>query len=614
MDQTSINGYTGKFLRVDLTLEHVSQISFKEAILRQYLGGTGIGVKILYDEVPPTASWSDPVNRITIASGPLGGTIIPGSGTISLVTKGALTDGATSVQANGRFGAYLRFSGFDGLILQGVAKRWLYLYINNEKAELRGANHLLGIDTYEVGDILKKELGRKEMDASVVSIGPAGEHLVKFAGVYVDKGHSASHNGPGAVMGCKKVKAIVAVKGTHRVSIYDPAKLKHVANQFLENTKNFRGTIGGVYTSQRSGAGSLPVKNYSTNTWKISNEELIQFSEPYIREHFQSRPSPCWACPATHSTIMTITEGPYAGTVVEEPEYEQLAAWGPVIDNKNVAAAAMLSSLTDRLGFENNEAGWLIAWIMECYEKGYLTTEEVCGLKMSWGNVEAVKQLLYMIAHRQGFGNDLAEGIMRVSQKKGGEAAKCAIYTLKGNAPRGHDHRTTWGELFDTVVSNTSTLETHRSLMDPKAGNYPGHPIETSTAVATTKGIMEIDDSLGVCRFNTQMDVTLDAEAVSAATGWNFTSREAKTLGLRVVNMMKCFNLRVGISRDLDYPSVRYGSTHIDGPWKGIGIMPYWEEMLENYYRLMGWEAKTGKPLPQTLRNLGLTRLIKDIW
>ncbi len=167
--------------------------------------------------------------------------------------------------------------------------------------------------------------------------------------------------------------------------------------------------------------------------------------------------------------------------------------------------------------------------------------------------------------------------------------------------------------MFDTVVSNTGTIETHRILMDPKAKG-PGNPVKTSTAVAATKGIMEFDDSLGTCRFNTRMDIAFGAEAVSAITGWTFTPEEAKAVGLRIVNLMKVFNIRSGIARDLDYPSARYGSTPVDGPTKGISIMPHWETMLENYYVLMGWEVKTGKPLPETLNRLGLEYVQKDLW
>ena len=615
MTEAKIGGYAGKFLRLDLTSERLSNQVFSEETLRKYIGGTGIGTKILYEEVPPKASWSDPVNRLSIASGPLGGTRVPGSGTISLVTKGALTNGATSVQANGLFGAYLKFSGYDGIIVQGAAKRWLYLHIEDDKAELRDANHLLGRDTYETSELIKKESEKKEMQMSVLSIGPAGEHLIKFAGVFVDKGHSASHNGSGAVMGSKKLKAIAVARGKNRVPVKNIERLKAAINSFyvMEGSKNFKGTLGIVHDCLTSASGELPIKNYLTNVWDIPEDKVNKFSAEYIRRHFEPKRSPCWGCQATHSTIMTIPDGPYAGMEIEEPEYEQMAAWGPVIDNKDATSAAMLSSVCDRLGFENNEAGWLIAWVMECHEKNFLKKEDTNGLNMTWGNIEATKQMLYMIAHRQGFGDVLAEGVMRASQKVGGKAAECAIYTKKGNTPRGHDHRTLWSEMFDTVVSNTGTIETHRILMNPKAKG-PGNPMETSTAVALTKGIMEFDDSLGTCRFNTRMDIAFGAEAISAVTGWVFTSEEAKDVGLRAVNLMKAFNIRSGITKNLDYPSTRYGSTPVDGPTKGISIVPHWDRMLENYYNIMGWEAKTGKPLPETLKRLGLEHVIKDLW
>ena len=409
-------------------------------------------------------------------------------------------------------------------------------------------------------------------------------------------------------MPIKKLKAIITLRGKHRITIKDLERLKTV------KTRGGLATVGGVHRSYLSGKGTLPIKNYLTNMWPIAGKTLETFSDQYIREHYKSRPSPCWACAANHCNMMTIPEGAYMGMIVEEPEYEQMAAWGPVIDNKDVASAFMLSGLCDKLGFENNEAGWVIGWVMECYEKGYLTKESLGGLELLWGNIENVRQLLYMIAYRQGFGNLLAEGVMRASQKIGGKAAECAIYTKKGNSPRGHDHRTAWGELFDTVVSNTGTIETHRSMMDTKIGNKPGNPIETSTAVAITKGLMALEDSVVTCRFHTGMNATLISKAVSAVTGWNFTPEEAKNVGLRTVNLMKVFNIRSGIKKEHDYPSTRYGSTPVDGPSEGIAIMPHWLEMLDNYYHLMGWDINTGKPLPDTLKRLGLGDIIADIW
>lgn len=620
---TDVSGYAGKFLRVDLTYETLTDISFDEATLRKHIGGVSIGAKILYDEVSPKANWSDAENRIIISSGPLGGTVIPGSGTVCLVTKGALTNGGSSTQANGRSGAYLKFSGYDGIIIQGIARRWLYLNITDDgKAELRDANHLLGMDTWETNDTIKSELGKKEMEMAVISIGPAGENKVRFAGVFIDKGHSMSHNGSGAVMGSKRLKAIAIARGTQRVLVKDAEKLNTIANEFREGRKGWRGTIGGV----SRGSGSIPVKNYTTNVWDVTNEVLEKYGEPYLKGHYDPKLSPCWACSAHHSTFMTIPDGPYKGMLVDEPEYEQMAAWGPQIDNRDSMYAVVLSAITDRVGLDNNEAGWLVGWVMECYEKGYLTTEDLGGLEMTWGNTEAARQLIYMVTHRQGFGDTLAEGVMRASQKVGGKAAECAIYTKKGNTPRGHDHRVRWTEMFDTVTSNTGTLESGRGARrrptpqttGPRPATAPPRVLvapeatETVDSVTLGKAVMGFDDSLGTCRFQVS-GIAPQVEALKAVTGWDFTPEEANEVALRTVNLMKVFNLRAGIGRDLDYPSTRYGSTVPDGPLKGVAVMPNWETMLENYYRLMGWDTNTGKPLPETLKKLGLEYIIKDL-
>ncbi|MBA7469988.1 hypothetical protein GH157_02745 [archaeon] len=607
---SKIKGYAGKFLRVDMSEGKLSDEVFDEATLRKYLGGTGIGCKIMYEEVPPDADWSDPVNRVTIGSGPLGGTAVGGSGTISIVTKGALTGGSTSVQANGLFGAYLRFSGYDGIIVQGASESWKYLVIRDGGAELKDADEIMGLDTYEVGDYLRESYGVRGRSASVLSIGPAGEKLVRWAGVFVDHGHSASHNGSGAVLGSKKLKAIMAFRSTGSPELADPEGLKEVAQRIYEDVEYFRGTIGGVETAQKSGSGSLPIKNYTTNLWDVDAEKVDTFGERYLRDTYQFEREPCWGCRLLHCAMFRIEDGPYAG-VVEEPEYEQMAAWGPVVDVKDVEATMMLSALTDRLGLENNEAGWLTGWVIECLEKGYLSKEET-GIDVRWGDVDAIVELLKMISERRGFGDVLAEGVKRASEKVGGEAAKAAIYTMKGNTPRGHDHRTRWAEMFDTCVSNTSTIETHMSAMGPGAQG-PENPMEVSTEVARTKGLMQLEDSVGTCRFNTRMNNVYISEAVAAATGWDFTAEEGKRVGLRAVNLMRAYNLRVGIGAEYDRPSTRYGSTPVDGPTVGISILPHWDAMLRNYYGLMGWDTETGIPLPETLEELGLGHVVKDM-
>ena len=604
-------GFNGKYLRVDLSEGKTLDWHWDEQCLRAYLGGTGVGAKVLYDEVPPDSDWSSPENKMTIASGPLGGTSVGGSGTISIVTKGALTNGATSVQANGLFGAYMRFSGYDGVVLQGAAESWKYLVLKDRTAELLDAEDLIGLDTYETSDTLKERHGTGPRGASVLSIGPAGENLVRWSGVFVDYGHSASHNGTGAVMGSKKLKAIIAFRGSTRIEVADPEGLREVAQRMYEDVEYFTGTVGGVERAEKSGSGTLPIKNYTTNVWEISGEKLDTFGEKPMREKYEVERQPCWACRLHHCSMMRVEEGPYAG-LVEEPEYEQMAAWGPVIDCDDVEAAMMLSGLTDRLGFENNEAGWLTAWVMEGFEERWLTHEKTGGFELRWGDVEGVKKLLHMTAERRGFGDLLAEGVKAASEKLGGKAAEAAIYTLKGNSPRGHDHRTRWAEMFDTCVSNTGTIETHTSVMGPDVQG-PANPIQISTEVAQTKGLMQFEDSVGTCRFNTRMNQKFIAEAVAAATGWDFTEEEGLTMGRRAVNLMRAYNLRVGIGKEHDRPSARYGSTPVDGPTAGVSIMPHWEEMLRNYYGLLGWDPETGIPLPETLVKLKIGYVNMDL-
>jgi aldehyde:ferredoxin oxidoreductase len=363
------------------------------------------------------------------------------------------------------------------------------------------------------------------------------------------------------------------------------------------------------------------VKNYTTNISSIPPEEMEKWDGPYLQENYVSGRHNCWVCRFQHCTMFTIPEGPHKGYRGEEPEYEQFAAFGPVIGNSDVAEAVFLANECDRLGFENNEMGWVIGLVMECYEKGILTQEQLDGLDMSWGSVEAVWTLMRKIAHREGIGNLLAEGVMRAAQKIGGEAATFAIHTAKGNTPRGHDHRSRWIEMFDTATSNTGTLETGPMTNMPRDAlqaigvesppdMFSGQKV--STFNAKTKGAMLFEDSLGVCRFNTCTDIPRLAEAVNAATGWDMDLSEAMEVGRRATNLLRAFNIRHGIDPRQDTPSWRYGSTPIDGPAAGVSIQPVWDEMLASYYRLLGWD-ENGVPKRETLEALGIGQVADDL-
>jgi aldehyde:ferredoxin oxidoreductase len=313
----------------------------------------------------------------------------------------------------------------------------------------------------------------------------------------------------GAVWGSKNLKAIAVHFGSKRPLVHDEEKFKDMAKALLTHAKNFAG--GRLYKygtnvnfEPHLKLGQIPAKNYTTNIVK-NHERLLP---EYTRSHFQIKSKPCWACGIRHVKRVRVTEGPYKDLEGEEPEYECVNAWGPLIGNMDPGAVVMLSNATDDLGMDVNESGWTIGWVIECYEKGLLTENDTDGLKMNWGNVEEIRKMLEKMAWRKGFGDTLAEGVKRASTGIGGETAKLAVYTLKGNTPRGHDHRARWNELLDTCVSDTGTIESSmgpfRADIIELLGKPPVKdqfsPEEVPRNVALVGGWYQFEDCLGVCR------------------------------------------------------------------------------------------------------------------
>ena len=618
MPVDKIPGYAGQILRIDLTARSFATESLPESKLRKYMGGATLGIRFIFDEVPDGTEWNAPQNRLFLGSGPLGGTRIGGSGGTAVVTKGALTGGIASSQANGFFGAFLKFAGYDAIILQGIAPDWSYIYIGNNGVEIRPASHLLGKTTFETESVIRQELGKTGREVSVLSIGPAGENLVRFACIVGDEGHVAAHNGVGAVMGSKKIKAIVVKRSQNRFCVKDEPAIAAIAKQLVANAlvnkpaPYIEGTVGGVLMGTANG--SLAIKNYTTSINTMAPPVLETYSYKNIRDRFEASQTPCWACSARHCHRMKIKTGKYADRTVEEPEYEGVAAFSSLVGIDDITTTVVLTNEVDRLGMDINETGWVISWLLECYEKHLITKDDTCGLEMTWGNADSIMEMMNRIARRDGFGNLLAEGVMRAAQKVGPKSQVLAIHTKKGNTPRTHDHRAMWIEMFDTCVSNMGTIEAHLSAPLKQLGlpEYynPFDPMAVSTVDAKIKGAMIFEDSMVTCRFNTATNLELICRAVNAATGWDTNIEEAMNVGRRAVNLARVFNLRQGIKAEWDAPSMRYGSTPLDGVAAGIGILPHWDRMLRNYYHLMGWDENTGCPLPDTLKVLGLEDII----
>ncbi len=616
--------YSGRILRVDLTTGRISKELFDPQLLRKYVGGTGLGTKLLYDEVPPGVGPFDPANRLIFASGPLGGTRAPGSGTYAVVTKGPLTNLMTATHANGFWGARLRFAGFDAIIIQGASPEWVYLWVHDGEAELRPAKHLLGLDTWDTDDRVKAEVGEER--ASVACIGPSGENLVKIAGVCSDKGHVASTNGPGAVMGSKKLKAIAVFgpKAAQGMEVWDPDRvdklsredwLDSAAQSPLGSMVKTVGTIGGF--SGAAMGGFLPVKNLTTNLFP----EHTQIDGSYIKEHFEQRKRPCWACSWAHCHMIKVTEGPYAGFEGEEPEYEGLASWSSQVGITEAGTAIKINNVNDRLGMDTKEAGFVVGLAIECYEKEVIGPKETDGLELRWGNAEAVIKLLDNIAHRRGFGDVLAEGTKRAADRIGGDALNFAVYTKQGIAPHTIDIRGMWGGLISMALSDMGSAQG----MPPDYGPDPdiGYPTgippfsagELGRGLAKGAPRRQFEDTLGVCMFLLGARLAIITDTLSAGTGWNFTPQEALEVGERITTLQRSFNIRHGLTPEKDDTiSPRLAEAPVDGPVQGKTIAPVFPQIRRDYYREMGWDEVTSKPLPDTLKRLGLENVAKDLW
>jgi aldehyde:ferredoxin oxidoreductase len=617
-------GFAGKLLRVDLTKRKTWAEAWGPDDMRSMLGGIGLGAMILYRETAKgkgNVSWDHPDNRLVLATGPLAGLPVWGTGGLTVVTIGAGTNGPTSTQANGFFGTNLKYCGYDAIIIQGQSKDWVYLHIDDDTVELRDAKDLVGLDTWDTQDALNRKLGTSGHQLSVYSIGPAGENLVRFAAIQGDYGHVASKNGVGAVMGKKKLKAVAMVKGTKALRAVDPRGVVQAADDIAHDLKTDPsarslyeyGTLPGV--SNLSKLGVLPIKNYTTNV--ITGVDMSEWEAPRLRENFDHRGHQCNACGMHHCHMSVIRRGDHQGKIVDEPEYEGWSGAGWTIGLTDRDEIAWLNTELDRACVDVNEFGWMCGWVMECQEKGYITKDQL-GFELTWGDAKGARRLLEIITHRQGLGAVLAEGTKRAAEKLGGPAKDCAIYFEKGATPRGHDHRGRWDEMLDVATSGTGTMETGNPVHPTEVGQparisqFDGEAV--AKYVAGLRGRRNFEDSLGICIFTTRTRLENLCRALSAATGWVYTVDEAIRFGRRTAAINRAVSLRCGLTPDMERPSTRYGSTPVDGPAKGQSVMAQWDKMIETWYRDVGYDRKTGKPLPQTLKDLGLDWLAKELW
>ena len=615
-------GYIGKILRVDLTKQKITEEKLDENLLKKFGGQLGIGVKIMYDEVPPEVKATDLENRLIFMTGPFTGTRVQAPSNFEVISLNAITGCHFAVgNSHGFWGARLKFAGYDGIIVQGVADKPVYLWVHDGECEIRDASHIWGkADSFETEDIIKKEVGQDK--ASVVAIGPAGERLCASAMVENDYGHIAGKGNTGIVMGSKYLKAI-AVYGTGKVPVANPGKFSPLAKQWREesfetpigsavNSFGTAGLIAGIHE-----AGQLPTKNLLTGVFP----EYEKITGQYMRGTYEMKRNPCYGCSLAHCHTMKVTEGPYKGFEGEEPEYEDMSNLGSLIGLSDAGAIAWLTDYVDRLGFDSNWAGSIVSWAMEAYERGILTKESLGGLEMKWGDEKAAAELLRRVAYREGIGDILALGLKKGPEKIGGaEAAAFAVH-FKGETNHAHDSRATWGQFLGLCISGGGP-RWESSGLDRRADADLGYPEPQgrydpegkADAAAKSQFRKLFEDTLGVCWFGcANLDTMI--KTYTALTGWPLTKDEVLLMGERIANMQRAFNVRHGFKPEMDLDvSPRLLEPPPDGGSQGKTIAPYLESMVKEYNQLMDWDWETGRPSRSKLKQLGLDDVAKDLW
>jgi len=612
-EKAAMHGWCGNVLRVDLTGGQITAEKLDPGVAKAYVGGRGLGIYYLSKEVDPACDPISPANKVIMATGPLTGTAAPTGARYMVTTKSPLTGAISCSNSGGNFPAELKKSGHDVIILEGKSPRPVYLWINGERAELRSAEHLWGLTTHETDDALR---GETEDRAKTAVIGPAGEKLVRMAAIINDRDRAAGRSGVGAVLGAKNLKGIV-VKGHQEVSLFDPTGFKAAndkyRNKFKDATRDnppplrLHGTAITVVATQSHGV--FPTRNFQQGTF--DGWESI-YGETLTRKYLV-RAKPCFSCPIACGRVTKIPDGPYQGEG-EGPEYETIYALGSDCGVNDLAALTKANYECNELGIDTISMGSTIACAMELFEKGYLPESDV-GMPLNWGDAEALVKLVRQTGLRQGFGDSLAEGSLRLATRYGHpELAMVA----KGQDFAGYEPR---GEQGMGLAYATSPIGASHMRGDPAYFELLGVPktIDPLTwedkppIVAKWQDVFAIIDAAGLCVFFSVRyltDLTLDArpvgimELLNAATGANYTLAELEKAGERIWNAERLFLTQAGFSRKDDSLPPRMTREPMPaGPAKGH--VCHLEEMLRPYYKYRGW-TDDGIPTPEKLHELGL--------
>jgi len=612
-------GYNGKILRVNLSHRTVSVEEPEDNFYRRYFGGRGFISYYLIKELKAGVDPLGPENKLVFASGVVTGVPVGGCGRNSVGGKSPLTGAYGDAEVGGYWGAELKQAGYDAIIVDGKAESPVYLWIKDGETEIRDASHLWGKTTAETQEIIRSDVG--EPLARTAIIGQAGEKLVRYACILNDVTHAAGRTGMGAVMGSKNLKAI-AVRGHNRLTLASPDAVATLAKWL----RDVVGIVMGGFQAQGTAVGlralnkegGLPTRNFQQGVF----EDADKISGRAMKESILVGRGSCYACPVRCKREVSVSEPYQVDSVYGGPEYETLASFGSSCGIDDLAAIAKANELCNAHGLDTISAGAVVAFAMECFERGILSERDTGGLKLNFGNASAMVQVVDMIARREGIGDILAEGVARAASRIGKGAEEFALH-VKGQeipmheprykqglglgyaiSPKGADHTMS---LHDSMyASEGPLLESTRALgiLEPLALDDLS-PAKVRMVVYHSCW-QHLLDCLVMCNFM-PFNYRQVEELVCGVTGWNSTVYELMKVGERCLAITRAFNIREGLGRKDDLLPQRFFTPLPSGPLQGVGIdKDKFEQAKETFYSMLGWDKIDGVPGLGKLQELGI--------
>ncbi|SHJ76844.1 aldehyde:ferredoxin oxidoreductase [Dethiosulfatibacter aminovorans DSM 17477] len=623
-----------KIVRIDLT-------NWKEKIettekYSKFISGMGIGEIILYEEVEPWMSPYDPGNKIIISSGPLSGTAFPGTGRTAMVTKSPMTMGMVSSNSGGNFSAKLRFAGFEHIVFEGKSPKPVYIYIKNGKIEFYNASEIVGKTVWETDDFFRGKFGD---NVQTLIIGPAGENMVRYASVMVDKHRAFGRCGVGAVMGSKNLKGVV-VDGTGPVEIYDEKLFFELLDDMhnrldrLPSMEKFikDGTMANV--TGKAQFGGYVYKHFQDLSIPKNIED--NFQPGVIAEKYRVCQSTCYGCIIGCQPRYRITEGPYAGLTMEGTQFNSSLDFGTKLDIDNFGFCIKATALCNDFGMDIDCVAETIGWLMECCEKGIITSDELDGLFPTFGDEETSLKLIRKMAYRDGIGSILSEGVARAATQFDEETKYYAMH-IKGNdlyeplrsligyglgsvtSTRGGSH------VLGSPLCESWSIENHELAKEKFGINTYDKPLEYQGKPEMVKYyeiITRISSVMGICLFASDwqdMDMLGIADFIKllkATTGIDISEEEIIRRMLALLAIEKVFNYtHAGFDRNDDYPPKRLMEEKVPTGFAKGSVLDKerWDKLLDKYYEIHGWNKDTGLPSKETLEELGLGFCIEEV-